>query len=93
MPLRQIAINGGKGDGSVIVEKVKHVKGNAGYDALSDVMVEDLFQEGIIDPVKVTRTGLQNASSAAAIFLTTEVVVTNEPKEEKHTPDMGGMGY
>jgi chaperonin GroEL len=93
MPLRQIAINGGKGDGSVVVEAVKKAKGNAGYDALSDVMVDDMFQKGIIDPVKVTRTGLQNASSAAAIFLTTEVVVTDEPKEEKTMPDMGGMGY
>lgn len=93
MPLRQIAINGGKGDGSVVVEAVKKAKGNAGYNALDDVMVDDMFQKGIIDPVKVTRTGLQNASSAAAIFLTTEVVVTDEPKEEKAMPDMGGMGY
>lgn len=93
MPLRQIAINGGKGDGSVVIENVKNAKGNAGYDALADVMVDDMFQKGIIDPVKVTRTGLQNAASAAAIFLTTEVVVTDEPKEEKATPDMGGMGY
>lgn len=93
MPLRQIAINGGKGDGSVIVEKVKASKGNAGYDALNDAMVDDMFQKGIIDPVKVTRTGLQNAASASAIFLTTEVVVTDEPKEEKMASDMGGMGY
>jgi chaperonin GroEL len=93
MPLRQIAINGGKGDGSVIVDKVKASKGNAGYDALNDVMVDDMFQKGIIDPVKVTRTGLQNAASASAIFLTTEVVVTDEPKEEKMASDMGGMGY
>ena len=93
MPLRQIAINGGKGDGSVVIESVKNAKGNAGYDALADVMVDDMFQKGIIDPVKVTRTGLQNAASAAAIFLTTEVVITDEPKEEKATPDMGGMGY
>lgn len=93
MPLRQIAINGGKGDGSVVVEKVKASKGNAGYDALNDVIVDDMFQKGIIDPVKVTRTGLQNAASASAIFLTTEVVVTDEPKEEKMASDMGGMGY
>lgn len=93
MPLRQIAINGGKGDGSVVIESVKNAKGNAGYDALADAMVDDMFQKGIIDPVKVTRTGLQNAASAAAIFLTTEVVITDEPKEEKTTPDMGGMGY
>jgi chaperonin GroEL len=93
MPLRQIAVNCGKGDGSVIVEAVKNMKGNGGYDALADVMVDDLFAKGIIDPVKVTRTGLQHAASAAAIFLTTEVVIIDEPKEEKMTPDMGGMGY
>ncbi len=93
MPLRQIAVNGGKGDGSVVVEAVKAAKGNAGYDALLDVMVDDLFQKGIIDPVKVTRTCLQNAASAAAIFLTTEVVITDEPKEEKIAADQGGMGY
>ncbi|MES2213614.1 MAG: chaperonin GroEL [Patescibacteria group bacterium] len=89
-PLRQIAINGGKGDGSIIVEHVKMAKGNGGYDALKDEMVADMFVAGIIDPVKVTRTGLQNASSAAAILLTTEVAVTEEPKEEKQMP--GGMG-
>jgi chaperonin GroEL len=49
-------------------------------------------QEGIIDPVKVTRTALQNASSAAAILLTTEVAIAEEPKEEKAEPQQG-MGY
>ncbi|MHB1316928.1 MAG: chaperonin GroEL [Minisyncoccota bacterium] len=93
MPLRQIAVNGGKGDGSVVVEAVKKAKGNAGYDAQNDTIVDDMFLEGIIDPVKVTRTGLQNAVSASAIFLTTEVVITDEPKEEKAGGDMGGMGY
>lgn len=93
MPLRQIAVNGGKGDGSVVVEAVRAAKGNTGYDALLDVMVDDLFQKGIIDPVKVTRTSLQNAASAAAIFLTTEVVITDEPKEDKIQDGNGGMGY
>jgi len=93
MPLRQIAVNGGKGDGSVVVEAVRAAKGNAGYDALLDTIVDDLFQKGIIDPVKVTRTSLQNAASAAAIFLTTEVVITDEPKEEKVGADQGGVGY
>jgi chaperonin GroEL len=93
-PLRQIAINCGKGDGSIIVEAIKNdVRENVGYDALKDVIVVDMFIAGIIDPVKVARTGLQNASSASAILLTTEVLVTDEPKEEKGTPDMGGMGY
>jgi len=94
MPLRQIAMNAGKGDGSIVVEHVKMSKGNGGYDALRDEMVSDMFSAGIIDPVKVTRTGLQNASSASAILLTTEVAVAEEPKDEKlGNPDMGGMGY
>ena len=93
VPLKQIAMNGGKGDGSIIVEKVKTSKGNGGYDALKDEMVTDMFVSGIIDPVKVTRTGLQNASSASAILLTTEVLVAEEPKEEKNGAASGGMDY
>lgn len=89
MPLRQIAINAGRGDGSVVLEYVKSSKGNGGYDASKDEMVGDMYTSGIIDPVKVTRTGLENASSASAILLTTEVAVTEEPKEEpKSTPEM-----
>lgn len=91
VPLRQIAVNSGKGDGLSVVAHVKKSKGNGGYDALKDEYVADMFISGIIDPVKVTRTGLQNASSASALLLTTEVAVTEEPKEDK--PDMpGGMG-
>ena len=93
VPLKQIAVNSGKGDGSIVVETVKKSKGNGGYDALKDEYVSDMFVSGIIDPVKVTRTGLENATSASAILLTTEVAVVEEPKEEKSTPDMGGMGY
>ncbi|MFA7216364.1 MAG: chaperonin GroEL [Candidatus Paceibacterota bacterium] len=94
MPLKQIAINCGKGDGSIILEYVKATKENGGYDALKDKIVEDVFKEGIIDPLKVTRTGLQNASSAGAVLLTTEVAIAEEPKEEKApNPDIGGMGY
>lgn len=95
MPLRQIAINAGKGDGSIVVEHVKNTKGNGGYDALKDEMVADMFSTGIIDPVKVTRTGLQNASSASAILLTTEVAVAEEPAEPKpnNTGMGGGMDY
>lgn len=96
-PLRQIAINAGKDDGSVIVEAVRKGKGNAGYDALADVMVDDMMAAGIIDPVKVTRSGIQNAASAAAILLTTEVAVAEEPKEEKadagHAHPGMDMGY
>lgn len=82
MPLRQIAINCGKGDGTIVVRDVQEVKGNSGYDALKDCMPLDMFEAGIIDPVKVTRMALQNAASAAAILLTTEVIVTQveQPK-------------
>lgn len=92
-PLRQIAVNSGREDGSVVIDTV--VKGgvNSGYNASEDVFVEDMFKAGIIDPVKVTRSALQNAASAAAILLTTEVAIADEPKEEKGgAPDMSGMG-
>lgn len=92
MPLRQIAINAGKDDGSVIVEKIKNGKGNSGYDALKDEFVADMLSAGIIDPVKVTRSCVENACSAAAILLTTEVAVADEPKEEKAPAMQGGMG-
>lgn len=95
-PLRQIVLNAGKDDASVVIDQIKKDKGNTGYDALADVMVPDMIVAGIIDPVKVTRSGIQNASSAAAILLTTEVAIADEPKEEKaHVPggEMGGMGY
>ncbi|MBI2097520.1 MAG: chaperonin GroEL [Candidatus Vogelbacteria bacterium] len=88
-PLKQIAVNAGKDDGSVIVDRVKNAKGNQGYDAVADKVVDDMFLAGIIDPVKVARTGLERAASAAAILLTTEVAIAEEPKEEK--PTGGGM--
>ncbi|MDP3989134.1 MAG: chaperonin GroEL [bacterium] len=92
-PLRQIAQNAGKGDGSIIVEQVKSAKGMGGYNAQADKMVDDMLAAGIIDPVKVSRTSLQNAASAMAIFLTTEVAIVDEPKKEgAGAPDMGGMG-
>lgn len=90
VPLKQIAINSGKGDGSIVIEHIKNSKGNSGYDALKDEYVTDMFASGIIDPVKVTRTGLQNAASASAILLTTEAAITEEPKEDKPMPSMGG---
>ncbi len=93
-PLKQIAVNAGKDDGSVIVERVRRGKGNAGYDALKDLMVPDMIASGIIDPVKVTRSCVQNACSAAAILLTTEAAIADEPKEEKDAPvGQGGMEY
>ena len=82
-PLKQIAMNAGKDDGSVIVEKVKNGKGNAGYDAYKDEMIGDMIFAGIIDPVKVTRFGVQNSCSASALLLTTEAAVATEEKEEK----------
>jgi chaperonin GroEL len=91
-PMRQIAINSGRDDGSVIIETVAKGSANSGYNALEDVFVDDMFKAGIIDPVKVTRSALQHAASAAAILLTTEVAIAEEPKEEKPAPEMGG-GY
>lgn len=94
VPLRQIADNTGKHDGAVIVEKVKTAGGNAGYDAAKGEMVDDMIKAGIIDPVKVERSGVQHAVSAAAILLTTEAAVADEPEEGgmPAMPDMSGMG-
>jgi chaperonin GroEL len=93
-PLRQIAINAGKDDASVIVKQVEDAKGFAGYDALADKMVDDMVKAGIIDPVKVTRGAVENAVSAAAILLTTEVAIAEipEPKAPAGDGGMGGMG-
>ena len=88
-PLKQIAVNSGRDDGSVIVEEVKKGRGNVGYDALKDEVVSDMIAAGIIDPVKVTRSCVENAASAGAILLTTEVAISEEPKEEKSVG--GGM--
>ena len=74
----------GKDDASVLIEKIKNEKGNGGYDALRDMWVLDMISAGIIDPVKVTRLGLENAASAAAILLTTEVAIADEPEKEKN---------
>lgn len=92
-PLKQIVENCGKEDGSVIVNEIMNAKDeNAGYDAVSEKIHKDMLVKGIIDPVKVTRTALQNAASAAAILLTTEVAIADEPKEEKTGDMTGGMG-
>lgn len=88
-PLRQIAINAGKDDGSVIVDRVKHGKSNAGYNALDDVFVDDMVLAGIIDPVKVTRTGIEHAASAAALLLTTEAAIADDPTEVKPAQPAG----
>jgi len=96
-PIRAIAQNAGK-DGSVVVEEVKKMTGGMGYNAAKDVY-EDLLKAGIVDPAKVTRCALQNAASIAAMFLTTECVITDVPKKEESPAgghDHGGgmgMGY
>jgi chaperonin GroEL len=94
-PLRQIAINAGKDDSGVIVRQVEDAKGYAGYDAMKDVMVDDMVKAGIIDPVKVTRGAVENAVSAAAILLTTEAAVADIPEPKAPAGGdmgMGGMG-
>jgi len=94
-PLKQIAANVGKGDGSAVVAKVKEGGAHAGYDALKDEIVKDMLAAGIIDPVKVTRSAVENAASAAALLLTTEAVIAEEPEEKPPLPPNPGMdmGY
>lgn len=100
-PLKQIASNAGV-EGSVVVEEVKKKKGSNGYNAATDTY-EDLEKKGIIDPVKVTRSALQNAASIAGMLLTTEAVITDIPSKDDDDdgdgggpgggmPGMGGMG-
>ncbi len=87
-PVRQIAINAGL-EGSVIVEKIKNGEAGIGFDALNEKYV-NMFEAGIVDPTKVTRSALQNAASVASMLLTTEAAVADEPKEEPAMPPMGG---
>ena len=89
-PLKQIANNAGD-KGEVIVEEVKKLDNNMGYNALTGEF-EDLIAAGIIDPTKVTRSALQNAASAAAMILTTECAVTEIPKEEHHHGEVNPYG-
>ncbi len=87
-PSRQLADNAGL-EGSVVVERLKGEKGSKGFDVAAEEYV-DMFKAGIIDPTKVTRTALQNASSIASLLLTTEALVTEIP--EKEPPMPGGHG-
>ncbi|MCK9430232.1 MAG: chaperonin GroEL [Candidatus Omnitrophica bacterium] len=90
-PLRQIVQNAGL-EGSVVVQRIKQEKTNIGYDVSQDSYV-DMLEAGVIDPTKVTRSALQNASSIAALLLTTETLITDKPeKDEKMPPMPGGMG-
>ena len=90
-PLRQIVANAG-GEGSVVVQKVREGKADFGYNARTD-KYENLFETGVIDPVKVARVALENAASIAGMLLTTEAVIADE-KSDDPMPAMpaGGMG-
>jgi chaperonin GroEL len=92
-PLRQIAVNAGL-EGGVVVEKGRGLEPNHGLDAATGQYV-DLMSAGIIDPAKVTRSALRNAASIAALFLTTEAVVADQPEKEKAPAggDMGGLDF
>jgi len=93
-PIKQIAENSGL-DGAVVAEKVKNSQGAFGFNGQT-MVYEDLILAGIVDPTKVVRAALENAASAASMFLTTEAVVCEEPdKEKKENPGMGpmNMGY
>ncbi|MBE6680041.1 MAG: chaperonin GroEL [Ruminococcaceae bacterium] len=90
-PLFQIAANAGF-DGAVVVDKVKSTdKVGFGFDAYNEVYV-DMMEVGIVDPVKVTRSAIQNAASIASTVLTTEAVVANQPEPEAPAAAAGGMG-
>ncbi len=94
-PLRQIAENSGL-DGAVVIEKVRTLKGNEGFNAETDTY-EDLLKAGVVDPVKVVRTALENAASIAGTVLLTEALIADKPeKKDEHIhgamPGMGGMG-
>jgi len=95
-PLRHLAANSGR-EGALIVEKVKSLKGNHGYNVSTDDY-EDLLKAGVVDPTKVTRSALQNAASIAGLMLTTVTLITDLPEEKTesggggHDHGMGGMG-
>lgn len=88
-PMRQIADNAGI-DGSVVVDEVSQKSGNIGYDAYSGQYV-DMMKAGVIDPVKVVRTALTNASSIAGLMLTTEALVTTYDKDDKKKQRIEGV--
>ncbi|MGD0814480.1 MAG: chaperonin GroEL [Verrucomicrobiota bacterium] len=89
-PLRALAMNAGV-EGSIVVQEVKKRKGNEGYNVATGEY-EDLVKAGVVDPKKVTRTALQNASSIAGLLLTTECLITELPEKEKAAPMGGGHG-
>jgi len=90
-PIRQIAENAGF-DGAVVIEKVKQREGNFGFNAQT-LNFEDLVEAGVIDPTKVVRTTLENASSAASMLLTTEAVIAEKETEKEKGPAKIPGGY
>jgi chaperonin GroEL len=89
-PLKQIAVNAGL-EGGVVVEKVRNLEAGFGLNAASGEYV-DMIKAGIIDPAKVTRSALQNAASIAALFITTEAVITDKPEPKSASPMPQGGG-
>lgn len=91
-PIRQMLMNAGK-EPSVIVNDVLKAKKTEGFNVVTD-MIEDMFEAGVIDPTKVSRSALQNAASIASLLLTTECMISEKPEDEKPAPPMpgGGMG-
>lgn len=89
-PLKQIAVNAGL-EGGVVVEKVRNLTPGEGLNAATGEYV-NMFESGIIDPAKVTRSALQNAASIAALFLTTEAVIAEKPEKAGAAPAMPGGG-
>jgi chaperonin GroEL len=89
-PLKRIAENAGQ-NGAVIAERVKEKDFNVGYNAATDEFV-DMFEAGIVDPAKVTRSGLQNAASIAGMVLTTECIVVDKPEPKEGAAAGAGMG-
>ncbi len=91
-PLRCIAGNSGR-EGSVVINRIKESKPGIGYDALKDELDVNMVERGIVDPLKVTRSALQNSASIAAMILTTESLVTDIPEKEKMPGMPPGGGY
>jgi chaperonin GroEL len=89
-PMRWIATNAGQ-EGSIVVQKVRDMKDEEGFNALTDTY-ENLVKAGVIDPAKVVRSALQNASSIASLLLTTEALICDIPEERKEAPMAGGGG-
>ena len=90
-PLRQIANNAGR-EGSVIVEKVKNLPDGQGFNALTEEF-EDMFKAGVVDPLKVTRSALENAASIAGLVLTTEALVADKPEKEEAAAGGGSHDF